>query len=191
MGREDRLKAAIEEARRELWDANYVRRNDERRKGESDDHWQARRKRNRERFEQRERVVKHLRHKLEALREEKEDNPGSGIGFATYEGKTVPAWMVQWLVKSRAAGWNGYVVSGVRTVAQSIAACHNICGADSCPGLCAGASSNHNMSPDQGYPAGAIDVTDYANFERIQYEIGSPLRNDLPIDPVHFSVSGH
>lgn len=191
MGHEQDLRDALREARVELWDANYIRRNDERREGEFREHWEARRKRNRQRYNLRERVVRHLRAKLDHWLEHKDELKEDRDGYATFDGKTVPAWMVPWLEKSRDAGWTGTVVSGVRTVAESIAACHNICGADRCPGLCAGASSNHNMEPNQGYPAGAIDVTDYSRFESIQFQIGSPLRNDLPIDPVHFSVSGH
>jgi hypothetical protein len=195
MGREDALEDAIAEARKELWQANYVRKNDSQHQGESEEHWQARKKRNRHRFNHREDVVKHLANKLEALRAhkeaEQEPTGTDAIGFATFEGKTVAAWMIPWLEKSRAAGWSGYVTSGVRTPAYSISLCEAMCGAPSCPGRCAGATSNHNMLPSQGYPYGAIDVSDYGNFEAIQSRIGSPLRNDLPIDPVHFSVSGH
>lgn len=140
-------------------------------------------------------VEENLEKKLKFLKDKKEDQQqptgGGGNGFATFDGKTVAAWMVPWLLKSRQAGWQGVVVSGVRTPAYSIQLCYNMCGAPSCPGRCAGANSNHNMLPTQGYPYGALDVSDYYNFERIQWSIGSPLRNDLPIDPVHFSVSGH
>lgn len=199
MGREDKLQDWVQEARERLWDAEHIRRNDMRQHGESDEHWHHRRNRNKERVEHREEVVKHLRKKLEALRDAKEhDDPDihSGdwrtlIGYGTFDGKRVPAWTVYWLNKSRASDWGGIVVSGVRTVQESIDACENMCHAPYCPGRCAGATSNHNMEPNQGYPAGALDVTDYDNFERLQYEIGSPLRNDLPIDPVHFSVTGH
>ena len=53
----DHYDKAIKDAREELWDANYVRRNDERRKGESEEHWKARRKRNRQRYKRREQVI--------------------------------------------------------------------------------------------------------------------------------------
>jgi hypothetical protein len=80
------------------------------------------------------------------------------------------------------------VTSGYRTPEYSTSLCIAMCGAPSCPGRCAGASSNHS---GKVYPAGAVDVTDYTRFGQIQPQIGSPLRNDLPIDPVHYSVSGH
>lgn len=111
--------------------------------------------------------------------------PTSGVG--TIDGKTVAAWMIPWIEKSRAAGWQGTIVSGYRTPEYSTSLCMNMCGAPSCPGRCAGASSNHSGSV---YPAGAIDVSYYWQFKSIQYQIGSPLRNNLPADPVHFSVSG-
>lgn len=195
MGLEKELQGWVKEARERLWKAEYIRRNDERMRGESEEHWHKRRARNRERVERREEVLKHLKKKLEALRDHKESiqpsaSPNKEIGFATFQGKTVAAWMVPWLEKSQKAGWNGVVVSGVRTPAYSEQLCYNMCNAPTCPGKCAGRYSNHNMTSTQGYPYGALDVSDYDSFERIQFEIGSPLRNDLPIDPVHFSVSG-
>lgn len=120
-----------------------------------------------------------------------ERNPRTGKGYATYDGKTVPAWTVKYLNQARERGWRGRVVSGVRTEAYSIHLCYNICGRSSCPGKCGGASSNHNMEPDGRYPDGALDVSDYARFGQIMRDIGAPLRNVLGAqDPVHFSPSG-
>lgn len=119
------------------------------------------------------------------------NHPTPVSGWATWNGIAIAAWMKPWLEKSQAHGWTGYVTSGVRTPAHSVELCYAMCGASSCPGRCAGASSNHNCTAGCPYPTGAVDVTDYYNFERIQYEIGSPLRNHLPADPVHFSVSGY
>ena len=114
-----------------------------------------------------------------------------GNGFGTFDGKTVADWMIPWLEKSRQNGWKGSVVSGVRTPSYSEHLCYEMCGRASCPGRCAGRSSNHNMLPNQGKPYGALDVSDYANFGRIQKQIGSPLHNALGArDPVHFSASG-
>lgn len=118
------------------------------------------------------------------------DHPQPTTGWTTWNGVSIAAWMEPWLVKSKAAGWTGTVVSGVRTPEYSEQLCFNMCGAPSCPGRCAGRSSNHNCTAGCPYPTGAIDVTDYSRFGQIQYEIGSPLRNHLPIDPVHYSVSG-
>lgn len=113
------------------------------------------------------------------------------MGFGTFDGRTAPNWMIPWLEKSRANGWRGTVVSGVRTPAYSEQLCYAMCGAPFCSGRCAGRASNHNMEPYQGYPHGALDVSDYYNFGAIQKRIGSPLKNALGAkDPVHFSVSG-
>lgn len=110
-------------------------------------------------------------------------------GLGTFDGKQVAAWIVPWLEKSRDAGWKGTVTSGFRDPAYSESLCLAMCGAPSCPGRCAGRSSNHS---GKEYPAGAVDVTDYTNFGAIQPRIGSPLHNSLgSADPVHFSVAGN
>lgn len=120
--------------------------------------------------------------------------------ISSFEGLAVAAWMVgkdpgpngshvNWLQKIRDTGiWHGVGVSGARTAAHSEALCFGMCGAPSCPGTCAGRSSNHVPVI---YPGGAIDVSDYDNFERAAKQVGAPLINDLPADPVHFSPSGH
>lgn len=120
--------------------------------------------------------------------------------ISTFEGVAVAAWMVgkdagpngshvNWLQKIREHGWHGVVVSGARTAEHSEELCFAMCGAPSCPGRCAGRSSNHVV--DAGFPDGAVDVSEYEVFGRICREIGAPLQNDLPIDPVHYSPSGH
>lgn len=109
-------------------------------------------------------------------------------GVGTFDGKPVAKWIIPWLKKSRQAGWDGSVTSGYRTPAYSEQLCIRMCGEPSCPGRCAGRSSNHS---GKVYPHGAVDVSDYTNFARIQRQIGSPLKNALgSSDPVHFSVSG-
>ena len=60
-----------------------------------------------------------------------------------------------------------------------------------CPGNCAGRTSNHS---GRVAPAGAVDVTDYPAFAALMKR--SPHRprllNDLPVtDPNHFSATGH
>lgn len=120
--------------------------------------------------------------------------------ISTFEGVPVAAWMVgkdagpdgshvDWLQKIRDAGWHGVVVSGARTAAHSEELCFAMCGAPSCPGQCAGRSSNHVV--DAGYPDGAVDVSEYTTFGQKAREVRAPLINDLPIDPVHYSPSGH
>jgi hypothetical protein len=144
--------------------------------------------------EQWDKVVNRKRRKKLAYLKKHKPEPATGMVTPDKpwnpSNRQVCGWMVEWLDKSRNAGWSGVVVSGVRTPAYSEQLCYNICGRPSCPGLCAGRNSNHNATTGD-YPQGAIDITDYYNFASIQRRIGSPLKNDLPHDRVHFSVSGH
>jgi hypothetical protein len=154
--------------------------------------------------ERRKEIAEHLEKKYKALKKDREEdnkpsggNSGGSVGFSVPSrrwnpySRSIPNWMIPWLDKSDANGWNGVVVSGVRTPAYSQQLCYNMCGAPTCPGRCAGIYSNHNMTASQGYPYGALDVSDYYTFERVQWAIGSPLKNSLcAADPVHFSVSG-
>lgn len=137
---------------------------------------------------------------FDKIRHELKHPPDDPDGYATFEGETVAAWMVgrgpgpngtrvNWLQKIRDTGiWGGVIVSGARTAAYSESLCYGMCGAPSCPGTCAGRSSNHVPVV---YPGGALDVSDYYNFGRAARQVGAPLRNDLPADRVHYSVSGH
>jgi hypothetical protein len=139
---------------------------------------------------------KRARAKLEWLQEHAGPEPGSGgAGMSIPSRRWNPQrryivnWMVPWIDKIDAAGWNGVVVSGYRTPAYSQQLCYAMCGAPACPGRCAGVNSNHNKAAE--YPNGAVDVTDYLTFKAVASRVGSPLRNALPsTDPVHFSVSG-
>lgn len=122
-------------------------------------------------------------------------------GLSSWRGFTVAAWMVgdatgpdgsrtNWLQKSVDHGWSGGLYSGYRDPAYSESLCLNMCGAPSCPGTCAGRSSNHSGKNGSPPGWGAIDVQDYDTFGRVQREIGSPLHNDLPADHPHYSVTG-
>jgi hypothetical protein len=131
-----------------------------------------------------------------AFQKKQEATAGDGNGRSTPDKlwnpyhRPIATWMIEWNDKTWAAGCHFAVTSGVRTSAESVGLCRARCGRDSCPGTCAGVASNHNCD-DCHYPHGAEDVTNYYQFKAVQYRIGSPLRNDLPIDPVHFSVTGH
>ena len=112
-------------------------------------------------------------------------------GVATFDGRPVAAWIHPYLVWARENGWKGTLNSGWRDPAYSEQLCLNMCGRPSCPGKCAGRTSNHAGSIK---PAGAIDVSDYATFGRLMQRCPySPrLQNQLGArDPVHFSASGH
>jgi peptidoglycan hydrolase-like protein with peptidoglycan-binding domain len=111
-------------------------------------------------------------------------------GVATFDGKPVAAWLKPYLVWARSNGWQGGLNSGWRDPAYSEQLCRNMCGAPSCPGKCAGRTSNHAGSVK---PAGAVDVSDYARFGDLMRRC--PLRPQIhnalgARDPVHFSVSG-
>jgi Putative peptidoglycan binding domain len=111
-------------------------------------------------------------------------------GVATFDGRPVAAWMKPYLDWARQNGWKGTLNSGYRDPAHSERVCMEICGAPSCPGRCAGRSSNHSGSSN---PSGAIDVSDYVTFGRLMQRCPySPrLFNALGAsDPVHFSATG-
>jgi len=111
-------------------------------------------------------------------------------GVATFDGRPVAAWMQPYLVWARNNGWKGTLNSGWRDPAHSEHLCLQMCGRPSCPGKCAGRSSNHAGSVK---PAGAVDVSDYVTFGHLMARCPySPkLVNRLGArDPVHYSVSG-
>jgi hypothetical protein len=173
-----------------------------RNKNETTKEWQARKERKKKFLENEIQNKKLLARKISYLHDKKDDKADKlaekiknknefdpkGGDLVTFDGKLCVEWIAYWMKKTREAGWNGYLVSGYRSPEYSQQLCYNMCGAPSCPGRCAGTSSNHTQ---KGYLHGAVDVSDYGNFESIQYRIGSPLRNYLPVDPVHFSASGN
>lgn len=134
-------------------------------------------------------AAKKIKHLKEQHKKHKPPSP-SGQGFQTFDGLPVCGWMRPWIQKIRDRGWDGVVVSGVRTPAHSIELCEAMCGAPSCPGRCAGATSNHNATTC-AFPQGALDVSDYVEFGYIARQVGAPFHNALPYDPVHFSNSGN
>lgn len=111
-------------------------------------------------------------------------------GVSWYDGRQVASWMVPYLVWARKHGWQGRLVSGWRDPNYSQRLCYAMCGRPSCPGRCAGLSSNHvGSSP----PHGAVDVSSYGHFGQLmrQCPYSPRLVNRLGSrDPVHYSVSG-
>jgi hypothetical protein len=111
-------------------------------------------------------------------------------GVATFDGKPVAAWLKPYLVWARNNGWQGTLNSGWRDPAYSEHLCREMCGAPTCPGRCAGRTSNHAGSVK---PAGAVDVSDYARFGALMRRCPLQPRifNALGArDPVHFSITG-
>jgi hypothetical protein len=115
-------------------------------------------------------------------------------GVVEFDGKPCAEWIAKILAAARAAGvWGGYLMSGVRTSAESVGLCEDMCGATSCPGRCGGTASNHNCD-ECGDGEGAADVTDPAGLQRYCREHGEPLRGNgevLPADTPHFSRAGN
>lgn len=119
-------------------------------------------------------------------------------GTTVIDGKPVANWIATQVLAARAFGWPGQVTSGVRTKAQQVLACINVCGnPNGCPGRCAQpGTSNHEGTR---FPAGAVDVTDPDEFDAALARAksagrGGPypaIRNALPDDPVHRSLTGH
>ena len=111
-------------------------------------------------------------------------------GLAAYDGHQVAAWMVPQLDWARSHGWPGYVNSGYRTPAFSRSLCIARCGAPSCPGTCAGATSRHSQ---YGFGEGAVDLSEPDAFESALRGCPSLPRliNRLPYDKNHHSAQGN
>lgn len=116
-------------------------------------------------------------------------SPSDSSGLVTIDGKQVAAGIGAEVLRIRQAGrWRGRVISGFRDPLHSEQLCIAMCGAPSCPGKCAGRSSNHSR---KGARSGAVDVDDFETFRAECARLGSWLKNDLPADRVHFSETGH
>jgi hypothetical protein len=120
----------------------------------------------------------------------------SGSHFSTFDGLTVPTWIAAILAEARKDGVSFHAISGYRSPAYSTSLCEGICGAPTCPGLCAGALSNHSCPPSHTgvYPEGAVDVYPGApQLEAWCRAHSKPLYGGgyaLSSDPNHFSNSG-
>lgn len=142
---------------------------------------------------------RHIQKKIAWLKAHKDPSPVStgGATLTTFDDHTVPVWIADVLLLARKSGnWKGYVISGYRSPAYSESLCEAMCGAPSCPGRCAGRSSNHACPPSgKGVEfEGAVDVTDSAGLQRYCRAHGNPLHGNgemLPYDTPHFSRTGH
>lgn len=118
--------------------------------------------------------------------------------FTTFDGLPVPTWIVRDVLKpARKDGVSFTVISGYRSPEYSEQLCEQICGAPSCPGRCAGRSSNHCCPPTftGRKPEGAVDVYPGAPaLDAWCQKHGNPLIGNgrvLPADPNHFSAHGN
>jgi len=111
-------------------------------------------------------------------------------GVATFDGRPVAKWMLPYLEFARQNGWKGTLNSGFRDPAHSEGICFQKCGKPTCPGICAGRTSNHSGKTK---PKGAVDVSDFGRFAQLMQRCTLQPRifNELSSDPVHFSATGH
>jgi hypothetical protein len=146
------------------------------------------------------------RRKHDKLYHESQSHYSGKPHWITYDGKMLAAYLGpinDWarhtgaIINGRLVKWKGQVVSGGRTAAYSIHLCEMMCGAPSCPGRCAGASTNHVGNDPHATPTGAEDVSDYVTFGLLMQhcpfeKLGTvPVHNALPNDRVHFSPRGN
>lgn len=141
------------------------------------------------RIDKTERVLrKRARQKIRWLKKHPPPLDADGDGLITIDNRPIAKAVGEEVLRIRRAGrWHGYVVSGYRTPEYSEQLCYGICGRPSCPGLCAGRSTNHAR---KGGRNGAVDVSDYLTFAYEARRLGSWLENHLSRDLVHFSDSG-
>lgn len=172
----DRLRAALKAARKRLWELIH-KRHDAKPGGD------RRRKLAKE--------VQEARQRKDDIIDRLKDHKPATDGTTVIDGKQVASWIARWVLEARKKSlWHGYVISGYRSPEYSTSICEAMCGAPTCPGRCAGASSNHSGLV---YPRGAVDV-DLAHrdeFARAMQTLGAPLRNALANDPNHFSQAGN
>jgi hypothetical protein len=136
--------------------------------------------------------------KVKKLRDDKSHgDPPKNHKLVEVDNRLCAGWIARKALKpARASGiWDGYVISGYRSPEYSTSICEGICGHPTCPGLCAGASSNHSCPPSHDCKPfeGAVDVSDAAGLIAYCRSHGVPLHGAgerLPNDVNHCSHSG-
>lgn len=132
-------------------------------------------------------------------------DPGNGLpgvqrGTTIIDGKPVVNWIASQVLAARRHGWSGQVTSGVRTYSEQVQACIHVCGnANGCPGTCAKPGTSNHEVRVAIFPYGAVDITNGAQFDTaLKRAKGAGdagpypmIRNALPNDPVHRSLTGH
>jgi hypothetical protein len=111
-------------------------------------------------------------------------------GVGSFDGIAVAKCAIPVLTWCRQHGWRGRLVSGYRTPAYSESLCRRMCGRPTCPGRCAGRSTNHAYATPERF---AMDVSDYIKFAEVvrNCPVRPHVHNSLPNDRVHFSPSGN
>ena len=115
--------------------------------------------------------------------------PGPSSGVRSFDGVPVARWLIPYLSWARDRGWQGRLNSGWRSPEHSERLCFDMCQNPTCPGKCAGRSSNHSADVK---PGGAIDVSDEARFAELMAACPYSPRifNNLSADRIHFSATG-
>ena len=122
----------------------------------------------------------------------------SPTGTVSIDGHPVATWIARQVLAARKHGWGGSVQSGWRSDTDQAQACIEVCGnPQGCPGRCAKPGTSNHRS--KTFPGGAVDVSDPDGFRaalaraRAAGDLGPypMIRNDLPNDPMHFSLTGH
>jgi hypothetical protein len=111
-------------------------------------------------------------------------------GVGRFDGRPVAKCAIPLLKWARDNGWRGRLNSGWRDPKYSQSLCYAMCGRPSCPGKCAGMSSNHVGNSPSRF---AMDVSDYVRFGQLmrQCPLKPKVHNSLGVrDPVHYSPSG-
>ena len=104
----------------------------------------------------------------------------TGGGTTMIDGKPVANWIAKRLERARAAGWQGTVTSGYRSIAEQRRIYNSGVRPAAKPG-----QSNHNFT---AYPGGAVDVTDAPQLAATLKKLGiKKLQWAAGRDPVHFS----
>lgn len=139
----------------------------------------------------------HLKKLRERHREDHFAPAPAGDDWVMFDGREVALWIAKVLDDARASGaWSGTVISGRRDPVYSEHLCIEMCGAPTCPGRCAGRSSNHAGPPSfKGVEfEGAVDVTDFVGLRHYCEQHAPQLRGGgqvLPSDLPHFSHEGN
>lgn len=170
-------------------------------KGESFEHFRHRMHLHRKRREHVRQIVEgydgRIKDAKKRKQKRKQENKADKNPYDRNGGRVVPfdstvdgvvEWIAYELTAARGAGWTGYAFSGWRSPEKSEGICYAMCGQPSCPGRCAGRSSKHSESGNNG---GAVDITNPTQFEEIAHRLGLRLHNELTADLPHMSATGH
>lgn len=114
--------------------------------------------------------------------------PAPAKGLLWMDGRRGAAWIVRGLTRVRAHGVAFAIFSLWRSAAYSTSLCIRICGRPTCPGVCAGASTNHTGIE---FPHGAADTGNAGAVRAEAQRLGIPLHNHLPRDFPHSSYNGY